>query len=70
MRQTGEGISRSTLPTLQASARRRNAARKPDAVRAPPKPKRTKRASTLGGRLAAAIRMTRLRAIRAAEERR
>jgi len=53
---------------MQAAARRRNAVRSPDAVPGPRKTKRAKRTHSLGGRLAAAIRMTRLRASRAAEE--
>ncbi|HEV2540278.1 MAG TPA: hypothetical protein VGU03_11285 [Frateuria sp.] len=55
-----------TLATMRASARRSDAARAAEAR--PRKAKRAKRARSLGGRLAAAIRMARLRAHRAAEE--
>lgn len=57
-----------TLATMRASARRHRVARAIDA-----KPRKTKRARpmrNLGGRLAAAMRMARLRACRAAEDHR
>jgi hypothetical protein len=57
-----------TLATMRASARRHHAARAAQAK--PRKAKRAKHARNLGGRLAAAIRMARLRAHRAAEEHR
>lgn len=59
---------RGALPMMRASARRRKAVHASEDARAPRKSKRAKRAPTLGGRLAAAIRMTRLRASRSAEE--
>jgi hypothetical protein len=58
---------RGTLPTMQASARRPGP-RTRSVAGAPRRPKRVKRTSGLGGRLAAAMRMARLRASRAAEE--
>jgi hypothetical protein len=58
---------RCALPTMQASARRPGP-RTRNVAGAPRRPKRAKRTSGLGGRLAAAIRMARLRAGRAAEE--
>ena len=61
------GAARWALPTMHASARRRGP-RVHDVAGAPRKPKRAKRTPGLGGRLAAAIRMARLRAGRAAEE--
>jgi hypothetical protein len=61
------GIARGVLPTMQASARRRGP-RAPGAAGSPRKPKRSKHSSGLGGRLAAAVRMARLRAGRAAED--
>lgn len=60
------GEVRGALPTMQASARRCGPGT--GAANAPRKPKRAKRAPGLGGRLAAAIRVARLRASRAAEE--
>jgi len=62
------GDTRSALPTMRAATRRRDAACSPDAKRTPRKAKRAKRTHSLGGRLAAAIRVARLRASRAAEE--
>lgn len=62
-----EPAARIPLPTMQASARRCRAMRSPEAA-AKRKSKRPKRARSLGGRLAAAIRLTRLRASRAAED--
>lgn len=63
----------SMLATMRAAARRCHAARaaevKPRKAK-PRKAKRAKQARSLGGRLAAAIRMARLRAHRAAEEHR
>jgi hypothetical protein len=53
--------ARRTLPAIRASVRRSE-------VRTPRKARRAKHAPGLGGRLAAAIRTARLRAIRAAEE--
>ena len=61
-----EALARVSLPTMQASARRCRAMRSPEAAKR--KSKRPKRARSLGGRLAAAIRLTRLRASRAAED--
>lgn len=55
--------SRMSVPTMRASARKRA---DPGALR---KAKRAKRTRILGGRLAAATRIARLRAGRAAEER-
>lgn len=62
-----EALARVSLPTMQASARRCRAMRSPEAA-AKRKSKRPKRSRSLGGRLAAAIRLTRLRASRAAED--
>lgn len=62
----GDAI-RAALPMMRASARRRKGVHAPEDARTR-KSKRAKRAPTLGGRLAAAIRMTRLRASRSAEE--
>jgi hypothetical protein len=53
------------LATMRASARRHRAA-----AAKPLKSKRSKRVRSLGGRLAAAMRMARLRACRAAEDHR
>ena len=62
-----EAGARVRPPTMQASARRCRAMRSPEAA-AKRKSKRAKRTHSLGGRLAAAIRLARLRAGRAAEE--
>lgn len=62
-----ETATRVALPTMQASARRCRAMRSPEAA-AKRKSKRAKRARSLGGRLAAAIQLARLRASRAAED--
>lgn len=67
MRPTGEAVRRGMLPAMRASARRRNAAPAADEAK-PRKAKRARPARNLGGRLAATIRMARLRAHRAAEE--
>lgn len=64
----GDGATPGVLPAMRASVRRRDAARPSEAARPPRKSKRPKRAPGLGGRLAAAIRVARLRASRAAEE--
>lgn len=61
------GAARCALPTMRAATRRRGP-RARDLASTPRKPKRGKRTPGLGGRLAAAIRMARLRASRAAEE--
>jgi hypothetical protein len=58
---------RGTLPTMQASARR-TGPRTRSVTGAPRRPKQAKRTPGLGGRLAAAMRMARLRASRAAKE--
>jgi hypothetical protein len=58
---------RGALPTMQASVRRPGP-RTRNVAGAPRTSKRAKRTPGLGGRLAAAIRMARLRAGRAAEE--
>ncbi|MCX7512298.1 hypothetical protein [Frateuria sp. STR12] len=64
---TGERRAGGALPTMRASARR-NAARVEGREPARRKAKRGRRAPSLGGRMAAAIRAARLRACRAAEE--
>lgn len=62
------GAGRGALPAMRASVRRRGAACVGDGRRPARKGKRPRRAPGLGGRLAAAIRVGRLRASRAAEE--